>query len=105
KAVEAVDQCLGRVAAAVERAGGCLLITADHGNAEQMRDPKSGQPHTAHTTNPVPLLLVNPPSGTTTLRDGKLADIAPTILSLLHLPQPQAMTGQNLARAAARATA
>ncbi|MGH6973132.1 MAG: 2,3-bisphosphoglycerate-independent phosphoglycerate mutase, partial [Stellaceae bacterium] len=59
----------------------------------------------AHTTNPVPLLLVNPPSGTTTLRDGKLADIAPTILSLLHLPQPQAMTGQNLARAAARATA
>ncbi|HEV2160653.1 MAG TPA: 2,3-bisphosphoglycerate-independent phosphoglycerate mutase [Stellaceae bacterium] len=105
KAVEAVDQCLGRVAAAVERAGGCLLITADHGNAEQMRDPKSGQPHTAHTTNPVPLLLVNPPSGTTALRDGKLADIAPTILSLLHLPQPQAMTGQNLARTAARATA
>ena len=105
KAVEVVDQCLGRVAAAVERAGGCLLITADHGNAEQMRDPKSGQPHTAHTTNPVPLLLVNPPSGTTTLRDGKLADIAPTILSLLHLPQPQAMTGQNLARTAARATA
>jgi len=105
KAVEAVDQCLGRVADSVERAGGCLLITADHGNAEQMRDPKSGQPHTAHTTNPVPLLLVNPPSGTTALRDGKLADIAPTILSLLHLPQPQAMTGQNLARTAARATA
>jgi len=105
KAVEAVDQCLGRVAAAVERAGGCLLITADHGNAEQMRDPKSGQPHTAHTTNPVPLLLVNPPPGTTALRDGRLADIAPTILSLLHLPQPQAMTGQNLARTAARATA
>ncbi|MGH7001856.1 MAG: 2,3-bisphosphoglycerate-independent phosphoglycerate mutase, partial [Stellaceae bacterium] len=105
KAVEAVDQCLGRVAAAVERAGGCLLITADHGNAEQMRDPKSAQPHTAHTTNPVPLLLVNPPPDATTLRDGKLADIAPTILSLLRLPQPQAMTGQNLARAAARVTA
>ena len=105
KAVEAVDQCLGRVAAAVERAGGCLLITADHGNAEQMRDPKSAQPHTAHTTNPVPLLLVNPPAGVTQLRDGKLADIAPTILSLLHLAQPKAMTGQNLARAAARVTA
>ena len=105
KAVEAVDQCLGRVAAAVERAGGCLLITADHGNAEQMRDPKSAQPHTAHTTNPVPLLLVNPPAGVTQLHDGKLADIAPTVLSLLHLPQPKAMTGQNLARAAARVTA
>ncbi|MDE1931736.1 MAG: 2,3-bisphosphoglycerate-independent phosphoglycerate mutase [Alphaproteobacteria bacterium] len=105
KAVEAVDQCLGRAAAAVERAGGCLLITADHGNAEQMRDPKTTQPHTAHTTNPVPLLLVNPPPGVTALHDGKLADIAPTILSLLHLPQPQAMTGQNLARAAARVTA
>ncbi|HYL33640.1 MAG TPA: 2,3-bisphosphoglycerate-independent phosphoglycerate mutase [Stellaceae bacterium] len=105
KAVEAVDQCLGRVAAAVERAGGCLLITADHGNAEQMRDPKSAQAHTAHTTNPVPLLLVNPPAGITQLRDGKLADIAPTVLSLLHLPQPKAMTGQNLARAAARVTA
>ncbi|MGH6968539.1 MAG: 2,3-bisphosphoglycerate-independent phosphoglycerate mutase [Stellaceae bacterium] len=105
KAVEAVDQCLGRVAEAVKRAGGCLLVTADHGNAEQMRDPKTGQPHTAHTTNPVPLLLVNPPSGVTGLRDGKLADIAPTVLSLLHLPQPKAMTGQNLARAAARATA
>lgn len=105
KAVEAVDQCLGRLAAAVERAGGCLLVTADHGNAEQMRDPATGQPHTAHTTNPVPLLLVNPPSGVTQLRDGKLADIAPTVLALLGLPQPKAMTGQNLARAATRVTA
>ncbi|MDE2229927.1 MAG: 2,3-bisphosphoglycerate-independent phosphoglycerate mutase [Alphaproteobacteria bacterium] len=105
KAVEAVDQCLGRIAAAVEGAGGCLLITADHGNAEQMRDPETGQPHTAHTTNPVPLLLVNPPPGMTHLRDGKLADIAPTMLSLLGLPQPAAMTGQNLARAATRVTA
>ena len=105
KAVEAVDQCLGRVAAAVERVGGALLITADHGNAEQMRDPKTGQPHTAHTTNPVPLVLVNPPAGVTQLHDGKLADIAPTVLGLLGLPQPKAMTGQNLARAAARVTA
>ena len=70
-----------------------------------MRDPKTGQPHTAHTTNPVPLLLVNPPAGITGLRDGKLADIAPTLLALLGLPQPQAMTGQALLRAAARASA
>src|SRR5258708_26334953 len=62
KAVEAVDRCLGRLAEAVEQAGGALLITADHGNAEQMRDPETGEPHTAHTTNPVPVLLVNAPS-------------------------------------------
>ena len=104
KAVEAVDRCLGRVADAVERVGGCLLITADHGNAEQMRDPETGQPHTAHTTNPVPLILVNAPAGVTRLRDGRLADIAPTVLALLGLPQPKAMTGQNLARAATRVT-
>ena len=77
KAVEAVDLCLGRLAAAVSRAGGSLLITADHGNAEQMRDPKTGEPHTAHTTNKVPLILVNPPAGIASLCDGKLADIAP----------------------------
>jgi 2,3-bisphosphoglycerate-independent phosphoglycerate mutase len=105
KAVEAVDACLGRLAEAVTRAGGCLLITADHGNVEMMRDPKTGQPHTAHTTNPVPLLLVNPPAGVSGLRDGKLADIAPTLLALLGLPQPKAMTGQALLRAAARASA
>ncbi|MDE2164715.1 MAG: 2,3-bisphosphoglycerate-independent phosphoglycerate mutase [Alphaproteobacteria bacterium] len=105
KAVEAVDRCLGRVADAVERTGGCLVITADHGNAEQMRDPETGQPHTAHTTNPVPLVLVNPPAGVTQLRDGKLADIAPTVLALLGLPQPKAMTGQNLARTTTRVTA
>ena len=105
KAVETVDACLGRLAEAVTHAGGCLLITADHGNAEMMRDPKTGQPHTAHTTNPVPLLQVNPPAGVSGLRDGKLADIAPTLLALLGLPQPQAMTGQALLRAAARASA
>jgi 2,3-bisphosphoglycerate-independent phosphoglycerate mutase len=105
KAVEAVDACLGRLAEAVTRAGGCLLITADHGNVEMMRDPKTGQPHTAHTTNPVPLLLVNPPAGVSGLRDGKLADIAPTLLALLGLPQPKAMTGHALLRAAARASA
>jgi 2,3-bisphosphoglycerate-independent phosphoglycerate mutase len=106
KAVEAVDQCLGRLADAVTRAGGTLLITADHGNAEMMRDAATGQPHTAHTLNPVPLLLVNPPAGVTGLRDGRLADIAPTLLALLGLPQPAAMTGRPLLlRAAERASA
>ncbi|HZB94053.1 MAG TPA: 2,3-bisphosphoglycerate-independent phosphoglycerate mutase [Stellaceae bacterium] len=106
QAVEAVDRCLGRLAAAVARAGGCLLITADHGNAEMMRDPATGQPHTAHTLNPVPLLLVNPPAGVTGLSDGRLADIAPTLLQLLGLRQPSAMTGRSLLRRAAeRATA
>src|SRR5208282_4463987 len=83
KAVEAIDACLGRLAEAVTRAGGCLLVTADHGNAEMMRDPKTGQPHTAHTTNPVPLLLVNPPAGIMGLSDGRLCDVAPTLLELL----------------------
>ena len=106
KAVEAVDQSLGRLADAVTRAGGALLITADHGNAETMRDPETGQPHTAHTLNPVPLLLVNPPAGVAGLRDGRLADIAPTLLALLGLRQPAAMTGRPLvSRAAERASA
>jgi 2,3-bisphosphoglycerate-independent phosphoglycerate mutase len=99
-AVEAVDSAIGRLSAAVERAGGCLLITADHGNAEQMDDPATGQPHTAHTVNKVPLLLVNPPPGADALIDGRLADIAPTLLALMGLPQPQAMTGTSLIRAA-----
>ncbi len=106
KAVETVDHCLGRLADAVTRAGGTLLITADHGNAEMMRDPATGQPHTAHTLNPVPLILVNPPAGITGLRAGRLADIAPTLLALLGLRQPAAMTGQALlTRAAERAHA
>jgi len=100
-AVEAVDRCLGRLAEAVTRAGGTLLITADHGNAEMMRDPATGEPHTAHTLNPVPLLLVNPPAGITGLDDGRLADVAPTLLQLLGLRQPQAMTGKSLLRRAA----
>jgi len=103
KAVEAVDRCLARLADAVERAGGTLLITADHGNAETMRDPETGERHTSHTLNPVPVLLVNPPAGITGLKDGRLADIAPTLLALLGLPQPEAMTGHPLIlRAAAR---
>jgi len=96
RAVEAVDGCLGRVEAAVRRAGGCMLVTADHGNAEMMRDPETGQPHTAHTIGPVPIVLVNPPPGVAALRDGRLADVAPTLLALLRLPQPAEMTGRSL---------
>jgi 2,3-bisphosphoglycerate-independent phosphoglycerate mutase len=101
KAVEAVDRCLGRLADAVTRAGGTLLITADHGNAETMRDPETGERHTAHTLNPVPVVLVNPPAGISGLADGRLADIAPTLLTLLGLPQPAAMTGRPLLQSAA----
>ncbi|HEV3178268.1 MAG TPA: alkaline phosphatase family protein, partial [Stellaceae bacterium] len=100
KAVEAVDRCLGRLADAVTRAGGTLLITADHGNAEMMRDPETGERHTAHTLNPVPVILVNPPAGITRLADGRLADIAPTLLMLMGLPKPAAMTGHALAQRA-----
>ncbi|HLJ65243.1 MAG TPA: 2,3-bisphosphoglycerate-independent phosphoglycerate mutase [Stellaceae bacterium] len=98
KAVEAVDHALGRLEAAVRKAGGVLLITADHGNAEMMRDPETGEPHTAHTLNPVPLVLVNPPAWITGLDNGKLADLAPTALALLGLEKPAAMTGHALAR-------
>ncbi len=96
KAVEAVDRCLGRLAEAVGRVGGTLLITSDHGNAEMMRDTGTGQAHTAHTLNRVPIVLVHAPTGVTKLSDGRLADVAPTLLDLLRLPQPQAMTGRSL---------
>ncbi len=94
-AVETVDACLGRIADAVDAANGALLITADHGNAEQMVSPDGDQPHTAHTTNQVPVVLVGGPDRAT-LADGRLADVAPTILALLDLPQPTEMTGQSL---------
>ncbi|MBF0335386.1 MAG: 2,3-bisphosphoglycerate-independent phosphoglycerate mutase [Alphaproteobacteria bacterium] len=95
RAVQTLDGCLGRLAQAVRAAGGRMLVTADHGNAEQMVDPATKQPHTAHTVGPVPVLLVNGPAGVT-LRDGRLADVAPTLLALLRLPQPQEMTGRPL---------
>ncbi|MFQ3622667.1 MAG: 2,3-bisphosphoglycerate-independent phosphoglycerate mutase [Acetobacteraceae bacterium] len=95
RAVEAVDEGLGRIAEAVRKAGGALLVTADHGNAEQMRDPATGGPHTAHTLNRVPAILCGGPAGAS-LRDGRLADVAPTLLSLLGLPKPEAMTGESL---------
>ena len=97
KAVETVDACLGRIAAAVQDAGGHLVVTADHGNIEMMRDPRTGNVHTAHTTNPVPLVIVNGAKGLV-LEHGGLADLAPTLLELLHLPQPEEMTGHSLIR-------
>jgi 2,3-bisphosphoglycerate-independent phosphoglycerate mutase len=96
KAVETVDACLGRLAEAVETAGGTLIITADHGNAEMMRDPETGAPHTAHTLNPVPFIIVNPPVALARVEHGRLADVAPTLLDLLGLPKPAAMTGHSL---------
>lgn len=95
KAVEAADRGLGAIVAAIRAAGGALLVTADHGNAEQMLDPATGTPHTAHTTNVVPLVLVGGPPGAR-LRDGRLADIAPTLLALMGIAKPPAMTGENL---------
>ena len=91
RAVETVDACVGRVLAAIERAGGRAIITADHGNAECME--KDGVPFTQHTTNPVPVLLVG---GGETIHDGALCDLAPTMLALLGLPQPPEMTGHSL---------
>ena len=92
-AVETIDACVGRVLDAITRAGGTALVTADHGNAERMLDDE-GRPHTAHTTFPVRLILVTP--GGEALRDGILADVAPTVLALMGIPQPPEMTGRSL---------
>jgi 2,3-bisphosphoglycerate-independent phosphoglycerate mutase len=108
KAIETVDSCLGRVIESVSQAGGTLLITADHGNAEYMRDPE-GNPWTAHTTNPVPFILVEGEArkivghGTNVplRQNGCLADVAPTILEILQIPQPEEMTGTSLIEPAA----
>ena len=97
KAVEAVDAGLGRIAEAITRAGGALLVTADHGNCEMMRDPDTGGPHTAHTTNPVPALLLS--GDKSSLGAGRLADIAPTLLELMGLRPPLEMSGRSLLRA------
>jgi 2,3-bisphosphoglycerate-independent phosphoglycerate mutase len=105
KAVETVDRCLGQLAEAVEKAGGTLVITADHGNAEMMRDPDTGEPHTAHTLNPVPFVIVNPPRAIPRLDNGRLADVAPTLLDLIGLDKPAAMTGHSLIGAEARRAA
>jgi 2,3-bisphosphoglycerate-independent phosphoglycerate mutase len=95
KAVEAVDTGLGKIADAINKVGGALLVTADHGNSEMMRDPETGGPHTSHTTNPVPLILAG--AGNRVLvAEGRLADIAPTLLELMGLPKPPEMTGKSL---------
>ena len=96
KAVEAVDECVGKVVKLVEEKQGNLLITADHGNAEQMIDYKTGEPHTAHTTNPVPIILVTANKEYKLKENGKLADLAPTMLDLMGIKQPEEMTGESL---------
>ena len=112
KAVETVDQCIGRVASALETAGGAMFLTADHGNCETMLDAATGIPHTAHTTNLVPTVLVNAPAAVTALSTGRLADVAPTLLDLMLIPVPDVMSGRSLisrgqdgARSDVRATA
>jgi 2,3-bisphosphoglycerate-independent phosphoglycerate mutase len=93
KAVEAADEALGRILAAVEREGGVALVTADHGNAEEMLDAE-GNPQTAHTSNPVPLVVTDP--GVSLRRGGELSDLVPMAISLLGLAKPLQMTGQTL---------
>ena len=94
KAIETIDECVGRVVEAINNQDGVLIITADHGNAEQMIDYKTGEPHTAHTTNPVPLILVGMENAK--LREGRLADLAPTMLDIMNLEKPAEMTGESL---------
>ncbi|MBQ3414232.1 MAG: 2,3-bisphosphoglycerate-independent phosphoglycerate mutase [Clostridia bacterium] len=96
KAVETVDECLGKIVKIIEEKQGNLIITADHGNAEQMIDYKTGEPHTAHTTNPVPIILVTPDKDLKLKSGGKLADLAPTMLELMNLEKPKEMTGESL---------
>jgi len=98
KAAQTVDNCLARLEKAITGVGGTMFVTADHGNAEMMKDASSGQPHTAHTLNPVPVILVNAPEGVTELAEGALSDVAPTLLQLMQLPQPKEMSGQSLIR-------
>jgi 2,3-bisphosphoglycerate-independent phosphoglycerate mutase len=102
KAVEAIDGCLGRLKDALQSVGGSMLVTADHGNIELMKDPKTGGPHTAHTTNLVPFILINDQARSNDaikLENGALCDVAPTILSLMGLNKPGSMTGQSLIKA------
>ena len=95
KALEAIDECVNRVVKAINEVEGVLLITADHGNSEQMIDYKTGEPHTAHTTNPVPLVIVGLPNNKK-LKEGRLADLAPTMLDIMGIEKPEEMTGESL---------
>jgi len=97
KAVETVDACLDQIERAVRVKGGAMLITADHGNAEMMIDPVTGGPHTFHTTNPVPFIVIAGNARQFTLKkNGSLRDISPTILGMLGIPEPKEMTGKDL---------
>ncbi len=95
-ACEAVDQGLSKALSAIEKTGGAMIVTADHGNCETMVDPETGKPHTAHTTNTVPVILFGGAENVRLRKDGRLADLAPTLLQLLDLPAPIEMTGQSL---------
>ena len=96
KAVERVDQCVGAAVDAVKKMNGVLFVCADHGNAEQMINYETGEPHTAHTTNQVPFILYNYDPAYTLREGGRLCDIAPTLLEVMGMPQPAEMTGQSL---------
>ena len=96
RAVETIDECVGRVVKVIEEKKGNLIITADHGNAEQMIDYKTGEPHTAHTTNPVPIILVTDNKDYKLKENGKLADLAPTMHDLMGIEKPEEMTGESL---------
>ncbi len=103
RAVASVDRALGAAVEALEKAGGAMIVTADHGNCEMMIDPETGGPHTAHTLNPVPILLVDAREGAPAValaQGGRLADVAPTLLELLGVAQPPQMTGRSLLTAA-----
>lgn len=96
-AVEVVDAAVGRVVEAARSMGGAVIITADHGNCELMKDPATGQPHTSHTLNPVPFIYINDGDSKARIEPGgRLCDVAPTMLALLGLPQPVEMTGHAL---------
>jgi 2,3-bisphosphoglycerate-independent phosphoglycerate mutase len=97
KAVETVDSCLGRIYKAIKQKGGSIIVTADHGNAEMLIDPVTGGPHTAHTTNPVPFIVISDDDKQFSLRsEGALQDISPTVLGMLGISQPKEMTGHDL---------
>jgi 2,3-bisphosphoglycerate-independent phosphoglycerate mutase len=96
KAVEAVDDCVGRAVEALKSVDGQMFLCADHGNAEQLIDPETKTPFTAHTTNPVPFILINYKEGYGLKEGGKLADIVPTLIEMMGLEKPEAMTGESL---------
>ena len=95
KAVDTIDECLGRLRAALEKVGGAMLLTADHGNIEMMEDPHTHEPYTAHTTLDVPALAFGVPKGSK-LENGRLADVAPTVLDMMGLKKPALRTGHSL---------